>query len=81
MGVGALGWARVRMGIGALCGRLVDAARRFEEAFVDLHLVEGLGFGVWGSGLRVQGSGFRVWGLGFRAQGLGLRVWGLGFRV
>ena len=30
------------------------------------NLVEGLEFGVWGGGLRVEGLGFKVQGLGFR---------------
>ena len=29
----------------------------------------GLGFGVWGLGLRVQGLGFGVKGLGLRVEG------------
>ena len=32
-------------------------------------LLQGLGFGVWSAGCRVQGSGFRVQGSGFRVQG------------
>ena len=36
----------------------------------------GIGFGVWGAGLR-----FGVYGLGFRIKGLGFKVWALGFKV
>jgi len=43
--------------------------------------VQGSGFRVQGLGFRVQGSGFRVWGSGFVVQGLGVRVWGSGFGV
>ncbi len=46
-----------------------------------------MGFGVEGSGLRVESSGFGVEVLGFEFGGLGLRVevsgfgfWGSGFR-
>ena len=41
--------------------------------------MQGLRFGVWGSGFRVLG--YRDWGVGFRVQGLGFGVWGLGFGV
>jgi|AntAceMinimDraft_1070359.scaffolds.fasta_scaffold17907_3 hypothetical protein len=38
--------------------------------------MQGLVFGVWGSGSRG-----RVTSLGFRVQGLGIRMQGLGFEV
>ena len=38
--------------------------------------VQGLGFVVQGSGIRV----FGFQGLGFGVQGSGIRVWGSGFR-
>ena len=40
-----------------------------------------MGFGVLGSGFKVQGLGFRVFGLEFRVSDLGFRVWGFGSRV
>jgi len=44
-------------------------------------LLEGLGFGGWGFGLRVKGAGLKVLGLGFEVYGLGFRVQGPEFRV
>ena len=40
-----------------------------------------VGFWVDGLGFKVSGSGIRVYGLGFQVSGLGIRVWGLEFRV
>ena len=33
-------------------------------------MIEGLGFGVWGSGVRVERFGLKVWSAEFRVQGV-----------
>ena len=43
--------------------------------------VWGLGFPVWGLGLRAEGFGLGVWGSRFRDSGFGFRVLGFSFRV
>ena len=48
--------------------------RRERTKAMPMHVIQGLGFGVWDLGLRVQGLERAI-------QGLGFRVWSLRFKV
>jgi hypothetical protein len=77
-----LGFGVQGVGIGDHRPARRDPCRDAAVQVLDLYLGFGLGFGVWGLGLRVWSVDMgRVWGLGFKVQGLGFKVQGSGFRV
>ena len=64
-----------------ICRWAGPATRIREVGRPERHLVQGLGFRVWGFESMAQGLGFRVQGLGFWALGLGFGVGVQGSRL